>query len=154
MPCLNVSPAFLAKGCFYSHLQDKRLFSVSECGDCGPGTSGSGTLVLNTHSPLRESLYSFLCPRLQPRRPGCCRTRVCGDRGPRRGVDLVFWVRMLIPRNKGQGNRKEGNRKIEPGFLSPVHCGMAASSWKVVLESSGCSGVGGQPTADPGVGGR
>lgn len=55
--CLNVSPAFLAKVYFFPHLQEKRLFSVAECGECEPRSS----LALGSEYPFSKKRVG-LCP--------------------------------------------------------------------------------------------
>lgn len=74
---------------------------MSECGDCGPRTSGFGTLVLNAHSPQREpvSVQFFVSQTAVQEGLGAAGPGSVGTMHSGEGVDLVFWLRMPIPQN-------------------------------------------------------
>lgn len=98
--CLNVSPASLAQSYFCPHLQEKRLFSGFECGDCEPGEV-VWLLVLNTHSPRRQGLCAAFCvPYCSPGGTGATSPGSVGTVDPGE-LDLAFWFRMPFLKNKG-----------------------------------------------------
>lgn len=69
-------------------------------------------------STERAGLCTAPCvPDCSPGGMGAAGPGSVGTVDPREVVDLAFWVRMLIPQNKGQ--KEEGDRKTDTRVLEP-----------------------------------
>lgn len=82
---------------------------------------------------------AFCVPDCSPGGLGAAGPGSVGNMDLGEGVDLAFGLECPYPKTKGK--RRKETEKETPGFLSPVHCGVAAISWKVALDSSDCSGT-------------